>query len=158
MINQYLDTMIKGLESKKIILNDLYELSEKQRLVVSEEDINWDEFDKLVDIKADKVEELEKIDNGFDAVYNRVREDINFDKNKYKDYIVSIQKLISDVTEKSTSLMALEQRNKAIIESSFSNSKKQIGQNKKTSAVAANYYKSMSRINYIDPQLMDSKK
>jgi hypothetical protein len=54
--------------------------------------------------------------------------------------------------------MALEQRNKNTIEQAFAKERKQIASNKMTNKIAAGYYNSMNKINYIDPQLMDTKK
>lgn len=158
MITQYLDNLENGLVEKSSLLSKLTELSEKQREVVTKDNIDWDEFDRLTDLKAEQVTKLDVLDEGFDSVYNRIKEELGNNKDKYKDRIQSLQKLISEVTEKSTSLMALEQRNKEVISLSFNKAKQKLNQSKVNSKVASNYYKAMSRVNFIDPQLMDKKK
>lgn len=158
MTSKYLDMLEDSLRNKKDILEKLTELSNRQKDIVKEAAVDWEQFDLLVDEKGALIDRLENLDNGFEAVYNRIREDVSTNKDKYKDSLINIQKLISAVTEASTRLMALERRNKTAIEASFNNERTNISQVKKTSEVAANYYKSMSRVNFIDPQLMDRKK
>lgn len=158
MITQYLDSLEKSMIEKSSILSNLTSMSEKQKEIVSSENVDWDAFDKLVDEKGELVDKLDGLDTGFEAVYDRIKDELNANKDKYKDKIISIQNLIAEVTEKSTSLMALEERNKNIITNSINTARQKINSGKVNSRVASNYYKTMSKVNYIDPQLMDKKK
>lgn len=158
MIEQYLQAMVDGLEQKKIILDKLILLTQTQQSIVSEEQVDWDAFDANVDEKAELIEKLSKQDEGFNAVFERIKPELENNKEKYASYITSLKKGIADVTEKSTSLMALEQRTKAKVESVFGLEKQKIQRSKVSSKAASNYYANMNKINYIDPQLMDQKK
>ena len=53
---------------------------------------------------------------------------------------------------------AQEKRNRAALENVFRMKRQEIKQLKVSTSAAAKYYKSMSRINEVDPQLMDRKK
>lgn len=158
MISQYLDSLEKSLQEKMELLDSLTVMSEKQKEVVSCQEVDWDAFDKLVDDKAVIVDRLSQNDVGFEVAYDRIKDELNASKDKYKANIERMQSLIRTITDKSTSLMALEARNKDLVEKAFSNARLKINQNKVNSRVASNYYKTMSRVNFIDPQLMDKKK
>lgn len=158
MTSKYLDMLEESLVNKRDLLNTLIALSSQQKTIICSEKVDWDEFDRLVEEKGTLVEKLDSLDDGFEALYDRIRQDVMSNKELYKESILRIQELIREVTDGSTSLMALEQRNKSSLETALLNERKNISQVKKSSQIAANYYKSMSRVNYIDPQLMDKKK
>ena len=157
-MEQYLKSLIEGLKAKENMLDELLKLSEKQQEIVSEEKIDWDDFDAKIDEKAEIIDKLNDTDEGFNTVFDRIKDDLMAEKSKYASYIEELKKGIATVTEKSNSLMALEQRTKQKVESAFSRQRKAYNSSKTSSKVADNYYKAMNRINYIDPQLMDRKK
>ena len=140
------------------MLDELTELTKKQQDIVASEKPDWDEFDSIIDRKAEIIEKLNQSDDGFTAVFDRIKEELKSNQDKYGKEIKLLQAGIKTVTEKSTSLIALEERTKAKIESAITRDRKNLVQNKNSSKVAGNYYKNMNRINLVDPQLMDSKK
>jgi len=158
MTEKYLQSLIDGLNQKITILDKLTEFTEEQQRIVGEVSIDWDAFDKTIDDKDELIQKLNVIDEGFQTVYDRVKEDVVSNKDKYKEYILILKQQVQLVTEKSTSLMALEQRTKAKVSSGFGTQRQQIRTNKESSKVASSYYNTMNRMNYIDPQLMDWKK
>ena len=131
--------------------------SEKQREIVSADNIDWEAFDRSIDAKGLLIENLGKLDDGFQNVYDRVKEELADNKDKYKDEIVAMQDLIRKVTELGTQVETLELRNKALIEKRFAEEHKQIKQSKIGSKVAMEYYQKMNKLNVVEPQLMDRK-
>lgn len=158
MTDNYVEMLKDSLLAKKEILEKLLMDTEKQKEIVSKEEVDWKTFDSLVDEKAELIEKLSGLDEGFDAVYNRMRENILANQDYYKNDIQVMQKLIQEVTDKSTSLMALEERNRVLVTNKFQAEKRNINQKRNVSKAAGSYYQSMNRINNIDPQLMDHKK
>ena len=157
-MEQYLNSLIEGLKAKENMLDELTKLTEKQQAIVSEDKIDWDAFDAIVDEKSDIIEKLNQNDEGFTAVFDRIKEDLKSQMAKYSSYVEQIKSGIANVTNKSTSLMALEQRTKAKVENAFKRQKKEYNNSKTSSRVATNYYNAMNKMNFVDPQLMDSKK
>jgi len=158
MTEKYLQSLIDGLNQKITILDKLSEFTEEQQRIVGEAAIDWEAFDRTIDDKDELLQKLATIDEGFQAVYDRIKGEVSANKDKYKEYILILKQQIQLVTEKSTSLMALEQRTKAKVSSGFGTQRQQIRSNKESSKVASSYYNTMNRMNYIDPQLMDWKK
>ena len=157
-MEQYLNSLIEGLKAKENMLDELTALTEKQQTIVSGEKIDWDAFDAIVDEKSDIIEKLNQNDEGFTAVFDRIKDDLKSQMGKYSSYIEQIKSGIANVTNKSTSLMALEQRTKTRVENAFKRQKKEYNNSKTSSRVATNYYNAMNKMNFVDPQLMDSKK
>ena len=157
-MEQYLNSLIEGLKAKENMLDELTALTEKQQTIVSEDKIDWDAFDAIVDEKSDIIEKLNQNDEGFTAVFDRIKDDLKSQMGKYSSYIEQIKSGIANVTNKSTSLMALEQRTKTRVENAFKRQKKEYNNSKTSSRVATNYYNAMNKMNFVDPQLMDSKK
>jgi hypothetical protein len=68
-----------------------------------------------------------------------------------------MQKLITQITEKSVSIQAEEERNKKLIESRFSREKSRIKSGRSQSRVALDYYNNMNKLNHVDSQFWDKK-
>lgn len=158
MTERYLQMLEQSLDQKKLILDQLMDLTRAQNASLEQDPILWEEFDELVDKKARLIERLDKMDDGFESVYGRIREEMDQNHEQHKERILSMQKKIQAVTDASASLMAAEQKNKVLVETKLSEEKKRLQQNKASSKAATNYYRSMNKVNYIDPQLMDKKK
>ncbi len=158
MIEEYLKALITSMDAKAGCLKKLQYKTDEQTELLKAGQMDWDAFDKLVDEKDAVIDELDKLDDGFQLVFERIKDELEADKARYKSYIAKLQEQIKSVTEQSTALMAAEHRNHDLAAGKFSEEKRKIRQNKTSSKAAANYYASMNQINYIDPQLMDKKK
>lgn len=157
MDKDYILLMIESLEKKESILTKLLELTDEQKTIVSAGETDWDAFNANVDRKGELIDEIVKLDEGFDSLFGRVKETLEGDKSAFASEIKRMQELIRSVTEKSTALSAEENRNKNLIENKFREEKNTIKQSKIGSKAAMDYYKRMNRINTVDPQLMDRK-
>lgn len=116
-----------------------------------------EDFDAYVDKKDVLIQKLIKLDEGFDLLYERIKEQIQDHKDTYKGQIARLQELISQITEKSVSIQAQESRNKTMVEQHFKNLRQEMKQSRKSSKAAYGYYKSMSNTNIVGPQYMDEK-
>jgi len=154
-MDNYLNVLKDSLVKKEKILSELISKSEMQAEIVKAEQADWDEFTRLVDEKGKLIDEIMKLDDGFETLFARIKEELGENKEKYKDVIIEIKTLVTSVTEKSANLEAIERRNKSVIEGAFGNTRKEIKQAKLGQKAAADYYNKMNKINTIDPQLMD---
>ena len=157
MEKQYIQMMRESLQKKEQVLDGLLVQSEKQKEVLSAQEVDWDSFDQITVVKGELIDELLKLDEGFDALFERVKEPLTAQKDVYKTEIGFMQATIRSLTDKSAELEALEQRNKKMVESRMTESRQAIRQSKLGSQAAMQYYQRMNRINTIDPQLMDKK-
>lgn len=157
MVSKYMDMLVECLEKKNQILDKLTELNKKQTNLIQDEDFSLSEFDKCVDEKGILIDNILKLDSGFEGLYNKVGKMVADNPSEYKEQLSAMQKLITQITEKSVSIQAEEERNKKLIESRFSREKSRIKSGRSQSRVALDYYNNMNKLNHVDSQFWDKK-
>ena len=158
MTEQYLQIMIESLEKKIQVMDKVIELDKRQFDLSVLQPVDMEAYDATMDEKGLLIDELNKLDDGFTNTYELVKNEVQTNPQKYKDKVLVMQELIRQAVEKSVTIQAQEKRNKQAIQNVFAKKRQEINRRKVSSAAATKYYKAMSRINDIDPQLMDRKK
>ena len=156
-IKRYIEILTESLRKKKKILEDILEENEKQAGAIRGEE-STEAFEATVTAKSKLLWDMEALDNGFETVYERVKEGLEDQKEKYKAEISEMQALISEITDLSVRIQASEQRNKKLAEGYFSGARRQIRESKKSVRAASDYYKSMSGSTDTGPRMVDQKK
>lgn len=154
----YLDILTQSLTKKLAVLEGIRKKNEEQRVLLLDEDLGPEEFEKNIESKGKLVDSLEMLDEGFDHIYERVKEELAENKDQYKEQIQKLQDLIRDIMAQSNSIQVEEQRNYKLAQNKFSDVKKQIREVKTSQNAVQQYYRNMTRVNYIDPQFLDDKK
>ena len=108
--------------------------------------------------KSNLVDQLNQLDEGFQQVYDRIKPILQLQKESYKDEILSMKRLITEITERSTTVQTQEYRNRELAVKRFAAVKGNIRHARASNKVASQYYKSMAKLNTIDSQFMDKKK
>lgn len=155
--NSYIDLLIDSLNKKITILENIAECNERQKKIVSSEKFDMEEFDGVSIEKVDLIEAMNRLDDGFETMYDRVREELQEKKEVYAIQIRTMQGLIQKVVGLSTSIEAEEKRIQAAVEGQFNKLRQEVKDTRKNSKAVSNYYKSMSKIDF-SPQFMDKKK
>jgi len=158
MANEYMQMLADSMVKKSELLTQLIDKTNTQKEVVSAPEVDWDAFDNIVEEKGNLIEELAKLDDGFETLYERIKEELSVNKPAYKTEIAAMQVMIKEVTDKSTELQAMEHRNKSLIEQRFAESKQAIKQSKMGSKGAMEYYQRMNNLKNMDSHLMDKKR
>ncbi len=152
-----LDLLEESLDMKIKVLQDIEEYNQVQKEAFEKESPSMESFDEAIEKKAELIERLEKLDEGFESLYNKISDDIVNDKDRYAEKIKDIQKKISIITELSVSVQASEARNKKLVEAYFAKERQDVKNGRVGSKAAYDYYKNMSGMNVAGPQFMDSK-
>lgn len=158
MIENYLGILEESLKKKVLVLDEIEDYTVKQESLLKQENVSMEELDVNMEQKDEYIQKLTDLDDGFEALYERVKEQLSENKDAYKEQIRRIQALIMKVTEKSVSIQAKESRNKKLVEDYFAKKKREIRQGRQASKTILNYYKSMSDTSAISSQIMDQKK
>lgn len=158
MPDNYIEIMIQSLKKKDHVLDEILRLSREQKTWLEDPELTPEMFEENVGKKADLIEQLDGLDDGFQALYDRVAEQLGTEREKYSEQIGQMQKLITQITEKSMEIQAVEARNKVQVEERFSSIRRQIKQVKDNQKIVKEYYKNMQKMNYVGPQFMDNKK
>jgi flagellar biosynthesis/type III secretory pathway chaperone len=156
-MENYLKILEDSLLKKCNVLDEISEYNEEQYRIFSQESVDLDKFDEYVEQKGKLIDSLTKLDDGFETLFARVSEELSANRSQYTEQIARLQTLVREVTDKGVSVQAQEARNKALIEEYFAKERRNLHNNRKTAKAAYNYYKTMSGINSVPPQYLDSK-
>ncbi len=160
-VDDYIQIMTDSLIRKSEILDKLIVKNEEMHDCVADktyDEVDWDSFNLIVAQKQMYIDRIVKMDEGFQRLYDRVKEQLNEDRTKYADNIKEIQKLIEKVTGQGVKISTGEERNKKIIEKLFGNRKKEIRRTRNSLKVANSYAQTMSSDFGMDLSSQDVKK
>ena len=130
----------------------------EQMSLLKEEEFLPEKIEKTVEEKSALIEKLLKLDEGFQTLYDKVKEEINGKKEIYKDQIRQLQDLIVKITDMSVAVQAEEARNKRLFDAKIKKERQVVRLGRNQSNVSKNYYKNMNRTNIMKPRFLDSKK
>ena len=108
MIENYLGILEESLEKKVLVLDEIEDYTAKQERLLKQEKVSMEELDANMEQKDGLIQKLTALDDGFETLYERVKEQLSTNKDAYKNQIKRIQELITKVTEKSVSIQAKE--------------------------------------------------
>ena len=150
--------LLQSLEKKNKVLDQMILQNCLQERILKEDELDMDAFDAAIDQQSSYVDELDRLDRGFEAVYDRVREELMQNKEHYRTEITRIKEQIQLITDKIVTLNAGNMRNKMLAENQFKKKRIAIGTGASKNKAARNYYNNMNRLNYVSPQFYDNKK
>ena len=154
----YLTILMESLQKKIRILDQIILADQEQREALEDPNLDPDDFDRIVEKKAEFIDQLEQLDAGFEEVFARVKEELDGNRAAYTEEIQKMKDLISMITERSMKIQVQEQRNKELAGMQFSKARKKIRQVKAGNKAATQYYKNMQQMDAIPPQFLDKKK
>lgn len=153
-----LQLLIEVLEKKERILQQILDKSKIQLEVTEQDTLDVERFDELVDDKAVLLEEMTKLDEGFDQTYERIKEELLMHKDQHKKEIATLQKLISKGVDLGAQISATEGRTKDKLAVSLTRTKKELAQKRVSSKIATDYYKNTNNLKNMDSLFLDKKK
>ena len=156
-MDNYLKILEESLRKKLRVLDEIQSYNEKQKQIFQSDSVEMDAFDAAVEEKGKLIEQISKLDEGFEALYSNVSKELDGNREKYAKQIQTLKQLVQQVTEKGVSVQAQEARNKALIEAYFARERGQLRQGRQDSKAAYDYYKNMNNSNTVPPQFLDSK-
>ena len=118
MLGRYLKILDESLDKKLALLKEIEDLSLSQSVMI-EDGAAFEDIDANMDDKAALIDRINKLDEGFQAMYDNIKENLEAQKEEYEDEIELIKKKISEVMSCSTQIQAIEARNKAAMEQRF---------------------------------------
>ncbi len=158
MSQSSIQVLVESLEKKSRLLDEIIRENDAQEDILRQEELDMDALDASTDRISSLAENLDKLDDGFEAVYDRTREELIANKAAYRGEIAQMQKLIGEITDKVVRINAARMRNKMRAEQQFQKSRNQIGKAASKIKASKNYYNSMNNLHYVAPQFYDSKK
>lgn len=166
MTESYLEMMVRSLDRKIEILNRIEQENRKQRDLLdfpvqekeAEEVFEEEAFQRTVEEKGRLIEELLKLNEGFDLLFAKVQKELSGQWGDYRSQVRTMQEKIRMVTELSSRIQVQEQRNKALVDRYFSEERTKIKIGKRSTASAMKYYQTMNKTQHVGPQMFDENR
>ena len=95
----YLQVLSESLDKKIDILKQLEVLTAAQKEIVDKGEFDEEAFNDNVESKAALIDELEKLDTGFQILYDNIKNQIEGNKDRYKQEIAALQVKIKTITD-----------------------------------------------------------
>ena len=157
-INNYLELMKDSLVKKEKILDALLEFTKEQESLLGETDFDDDAFDDLITKKSCLIEEINKLDEGFDLIYKRIADKVKTEPALYKENIEKLQEFIRNLVDKGVEIETAERRNQIKFDMKVSKSKDKIKSYNLNSSAVTKYYSNMSGNTGESTYFLDHKK
>jgi len=157
-VTNEIQLLMDSLEKKKGILKDILTKSRQQGKIASSEKFDMEQFDQLVDEKADLIDQMDEMDRGFDATFNRIREELLSNKDAYKKEIACMQDLIKETVDLGAQIHATEARTKESMERALKINRQELLKRRTSSKSVRDYYKANSQLNFAGSYFIDQKK
>lgn len=156
--NSYIEILKQSLTKKIELLDTIMALNVLQKDMLENPDLDPDELEENLNRKAELVEQLSKLDDGFSQIYDRVRADLTENRGTYSDDIAQMKRDITEIMDKSTAIQSQEKRNQVLVQQKFTSVKKQIKEVKKSRQAVNSYYRNMMKMGAPEAAFLDDKK
>lgn len=154
----YIQLLIETLAKKKEVLTFLKNLTQQQEDLISSENFEEAVFHETITLKEKHIQTLSELDDGFEKLYERVKAELMTNKVNYVTEIKALQQLITEITDLSVKLQALEKRNKSKLDLLLSRKRAKIKESRISGRTAVNYYKTMTQQQEVPSLFYDKKK
>lgn len=156
--NSYIEILKQSLTKKIELLDTIMALNVLQKDMLENPDLDPDELEENLNRKADLVEQLSKLDDGFSQIYDRVQADLTENRGAYSEDIAQMKRDITAIMDKSTAIQSQEKRNQVLMQQKFTSVKKQIKEVKKSRQAVNSYYRNMLKMGTPGSTFLDDKK
>lgn len=154
----YIAMLKDVLVQKKKVTEEILWATLEQETALAPELEDMERFDALISKKEPLIAKLDQLDQGFSDIYAKIQATLTVEKEKYREEILELQKLITEITDTSVKLQALEESNRRMFEKYLLEKKQQIRTVKKNSRTASAYYKTMTGVPQDEALFMDKRK
>lgn len=151
----YVKILRESLEKKVELLNLISNENDIQSRVLSDPNATPDEFQATIDNKDKWITDISTLDNGFSAIFEKVKPLLENQKSKYRDEIARMKYLVRQITDLTTQVEKQEKENYLLAQQKFAGVRKQVQKIRKSQSAVSTYYKSMNGSGY-DAQFLDS--
>ncbi|OLA93039.1 MAG: hypothetical protein BHW44_00190 [Roseburia sp. 40_7] len=159
MNENYVDIMLQSLKKKVTVLNQIIELNRQQKILLDDPNLPPESLEQNLSDKDQMIRKLNELDEGFEELYNRVKDELQAQRAQYVSQISQMQDLIKEITEKSAMIQTQELRNKEKAMQKFSGIREQVKGVRNSQKVVKQYYQNMMKQNsYTGASVVDNRK
>lgn len=140
----YVTVLHDSLQKKVILLQEIVTLTEKQKELLGQEELDSNQFNQILEEKEGLINQLLELDRGFESLYRKVDEELQENRQKYRTQILEMQNYIRTLTEMQVRIEALEQENNGKFTQYLAEQKKEIREGRANNRTANAYYQNMT--------------
>ena len=140
----YISMMADSLRRKKTVLTKLYEQTKEQESLLVDGAMDVDRFEELLEEKGSGIDELNRIDEGFDSLYKKLEQELLTNRGAYQKEIEEMKGLITEVTELGTQIQMMERRNHERFGQYISKEREKLRAANRSQQTAMNYVQNMA--------------
>lgn len=146
----YVTMMLDSLKKKESVLSSLVDITKKQDRLLSEENLDADEFDTTIDQKEVLITQINELDDGFERLYSDVKSELEVNRENYRKEIQMMQRQIGMISDLSVKIQTLENRNSEKMKKFLAREKDMIRSYHINNRTAATYYQNMANVHRED--------
>lgn len=154
----YINIMVESLEKKRDVLSQIIELNRQQKFQLQDPNLSPEEFEKNLSYKGQLIDKLNLLDNGFEELFERVRETLDSNREQYAEEILKMQSLIKDISAQTNTIQTQELRNREEAIRKFADVRQQVKGVRNSQKVVRQYYDNMMGQRNASAQIIDNKK
>ena len=80
----YVQVLIDSLQKKVKLLDNIIQIDEEQRQLAAAQKLDLEQLDDTVNRKSEYIDELNKLDEGFQLIYDRVKPSLQGEQRNIK--------------------------------------------------------------------------
>ena len=139
-------------------MDEVLVLTKGQEELLLREKFSMDAFTEFMDKKEPYIKKISEFDAGFEAVFAKMKSEMETYKKEFEPRIRALQGKIRSVLEKGAAICTAEEQNRTRMEYCLRDKKQEIRNFKRSSQTVSNYYKNMSGAVADQSFFMDKKK
>lgn len=139
----YIHLLLQTLEKQEATLQEVLQVTKEQSSIADAPEFQEQLLEKSLNQKEVLIAKLNELDDGFAAVYGRVRGIIREHPTMYRDELEQMQTYIKRCTDIGVEIKVLEERNKDKLAQCFAQKHKQYGVRQTAATVASKYHRTM---------------
>lgn len=140
----YVSVLHDSLRDKCNILQEILKLTQRQEQILGKEEMNFDDFDAVMQDKEVLIQRMQDLDQGFQNLFDSIGTVLKENPERYKTQILEMQNYIRTITDCSVKIQALEQKNKEKFTASVAKKRREIRDFKVSNKTAVSYYQNMA--------------
>lgn len=157
-IAKELQLLTEALQNKKNYLELTYKVTLTQAELLSKNNVDLDAFDLTLQQKEEYIAKIQKFDIGFDALYIKIKDELQANTSQHIIQIKSLQSYIKELTELAIKIKNTELKNKQTLDLYLSTQRNRATTVSKRQSIASAYDKVMRRQMPQEAFFMDKKK
>ncbi len=154
----YLALLESSLIKKCELITNLMELTKEQEALFVKDRVDEERFNRIIEDKDGQIQLLIKLDEGFEQIYQHVKDELSLHSGRYQIEISRLKSLITKATDDSVQLQVMEKRNSLKIEGFFRTKRREIKNLKQSNQLVSSYYKNSTDHSMQQSYFLDQKK